>query len=510
MATTENLTILFTDIVGFSERTSTQTRVQNESMLHDHDSLLRPLIKQFSGRYIKSIGDAMLITFRSATNGLHCAMAMHDALFEFNKNRPAHKAIIIRAALDTGDIRIEDGDIFGEAVNTAARLENITPPAEIYFTETVYLSMNRAEVQSEHVGGSSFKGIPDKINIYRALPQHQDNTLCPFGGMHLDSTHAAQSLRQLTGAVEVLQKPSALRTVFGVSIAIILILLVANFNTTKEVAPAPPPTIIEVKRIQPPPIIEAQPPKKKRDFIADGERLLEEDRLEAAEQIYRDALADDPRSATSLLLEGHIAFAKSKREKGLSAYTQALELNTEFKTNTRLIDHLVDALGRTTKPAQLLLEKYRSDEMLKALSARTSQPLYWGRHHAINLLTNVKRTDLIRANEAALLDFKEADTCERRKDAVIWLGKLKNKKALPLLEPIANANFFDRLTDDNKCLTDEAKNSVAQIIGEPIVVDKSQQFISKESIKGKPSKEVAHKKEDKPKASAGTTDILDF
>src|SRR5437763_15260259 len=134
----ENLTIMFVDMAGYAERTARQSRDQNRSLLRDFNGLLLPLIARFGGRRVKSIGDALLVAFRSPTDSVRCSMAMHDAVESYNQDRGAADPIRIRVALNVGEVRIEHDDIFGEAVNIAARVEELTPPGEIYLTGVVY------------------------------------------------------------------------------------------------------------------------------------------------------------------------------------------------------------------------------------------------------------------------------------------------------------------------------------------------------------------------------------
>ena len=123
MAGTDNLTILFIDMVGFTERTSLQSREQNRSMLRNYNRLLLSVISGYGGRHVKSIGDALLVTFRSPTDGVRCGMAMIDSVAEFNAPLPVESQIHVRVALNVGEVRMERHDVFGEAVNVAARVE---------------------------------------------------------------------------------------------------------------------------------------------------------------------------------------------------------------------------------------------------------------------------------------------------------------------------------------------------------------------------------------------------
>jgi class 3 adenylate cyclase len=195
---TENLTILFVDIAGFTSTTSRQSRAENAHLLQTFDTTLLPLIKRFKGVVVKSIGDALLITFRSPTDAMLCSMALQDAMHEHNLNAPEDKRIHIRVAANLGEVRVTRNDIFGEPVNVASRIEGIAPADEIYLSEAVYMAMNKAEVPAQEVGFKELKGIPQAVRIYsiprfatpRLVPENapageQGNELLfPYGGMH--------------------------------------------------------------------------------------------------------------------------------------------------------------------------------------------------------------------------------------------------------------------------------------------------------------------------------------
>ncbi len=198
---TANLAIVFTDIKGFTERTSAQTLEENQRLLARHNELLAPLFKAFGGRIIKSIGDAFLVTFESPTQAVLSGLAIQDRLWAYNRNAPEREQFHIRVAINVGEVRLEANDVFGEPVNIAARVEGITDADEVYFTEAVFLSMNKAEVPAEEVGSFDLKGIPGKIRVYRVpkgpyrvasaepasdpLPNEFDNSQPPFGNLAL-------------------------------------------------------------------------------------------------------------------------------------------------------------------------------------------------------------------------------------------------------------------------------------------------------------------------------------
>jgi adenylate cyclase len=201
MLKTENLVILFTDIAGFTEATSFQSREQNQRILDTHNALLLPIVKRFHGRHIKSVGDALLLAFTSPTEAMRCAMAMQDALHAYNRTAPQGEEIHIRIAASLGEVRVSKGDIFGEPVNVTSRIEGITPADEIYFSEAVYLAMNKAEVPAVEIGLQELKGISKPVRIF-SIPRFANSQLVPeaaaagdinteisfpFGGMHLSA-----------------------------------------------------------------------------------------------------------------------------------------------------------------------------------------------------------------------------------------------------------------------------------------------------------------------------------
>jgi len=182
---TENLAIVFVDIAGFTPRTSSQTRDENLRMLKRFDSIVRPLVRAYRGQVVKTIGDAYLLTFRSPTDALLCSMAIQDRIAETDAMIDPADRFIVRAAVNVGDVRIEGSDVFGEAVNIASRIEGKAGPGEIYFSESVFLSMTRSEVQCEEVGYAELKGIADKVRLYR-IPRSTAPDALPFGGRALD------------------------------------------------------------------------------------------------------------------------------------------------------------------------------------------------------------------------------------------------------------------------------------------------------------------------------------
>ncbi len=237
---TANLAIVFTDIKGFTERTSRQTLEENQRLLQVHSALLAPLFKAFGGRIIKSIGDAFLVTFESPTQAVLSGIAIQDRLWHHNRGIVESEQLHVRVAVNVGEVRLESNDVFGEPVNIAARVESIAEAGEVYFTEAVYLSMNKAEVPSKEVGAFELKGIPGKIRVFHvprapyrveapsaaAIAEAPDATsMPPFGNLALARVSESQlappvdlamlGQRAVAGASAMGQRAAAGASVLG-------------------------------------------------------------------------------------------------------------------------------------------------------------------------------------------------------------------------------------------------------------------------------------------------------
>jgi class 3 adenylate cyclase len=163
----QSLTIVFVDIQEYTSRTSGTSREANERLLARFDALVKPLVKAFSGKVIKSLGDAFLLTFGSPTDSLLCSMAVQDQLARSNAAQSEEDRFEVRAAINAGEVRVDGGDIFGEAVNITARIEGLAPGGEIWFSEVVYMMMNKSEIPAVEVGLRQLKGIPEPVRLFR-------------------------------------------------------------------------------------------------------------------------------------------------------------------------------------------------------------------------------------------------------------------------------------------------------------------------------------------------------
>ena len=162
-----NLAIVFAGLCGYAERLGALTWEESQRMLRLHAALVDPAFRKFAGRRIKQIGGTFLVVFDSPTQAVLCAAALRDRIRRFDEAVPPQQRLQARVGIHLGEVRIARGDVFGEPVNIASRIEALAGPGEVLFGESVWLSMNRAEVRAEDAGERRLKGVPEPIRIFR-------------------------------------------------------------------------------------------------------------------------------------------------------------------------------------------------------------------------------------------------------------------------------------------------------------------------------------------------------
>ncbi len=184
---TESRVVMLTDMKGFTAATSRQTREENARMLRLHDALLSPVIAAFGGQRVKSIGDAYLVLFAAPTEALLCAAAIQDRLADHAHRAVESERIEVRIALALGDVRLDGGDVFGEAVNLAARIEAEAESGEVWFSESVYWTLDRSRIPVEEMGWRAVPGLKEEVRLFRvARAVAEEPGDPPYAGIGLD------------------------------------------------------------------------------------------------------------------------------------------------------------------------------------------------------------------------------------------------------------------------------------------------------------------------------------
>ena len=162
MATTENITVLFTDLVGSTELASSLTPEAGDEVRNKHFSALRQAIATSGGTEVKNLGDGLMVVFPAASAALACAVAMQQVVHRDNAG--AYRTLGIRVGLSAGEAAMEDGDYFGDPVIEAARLCAKCDSGQILAAEVVrILGGRRSSHTFTSLGELELKGLPDPI-----------------------------------------------------------------------------------------------------------------------------------------------------------------------------------------------------------------------------------------------------------------------------------------------------------------------------------------------------------
>ncbi len=163
----EILTVMFIDIVSYTKTTANLSRERFDELHETFDELSLPVFEKHEGTVIKKIGDAFMITFKTATDAVLCGMDLQNTFRSYNREYKLKMPLQIRVALHAGEVLVRKGDVYGDTVNTAARIEGIASANDIYFSESVYNAMNKKEIPYLFIGQRKLKGLKVPLRIFR-------------------------------------------------------------------------------------------------------------------------------------------------------------------------------------------------------------------------------------------------------------------------------------------------------------------------------------------------------
>ncbi|MGI9422817.1 MAG: adenylate/guanylate cyclase domain-containing protein [Hyphomicrobiaceae bacterium] len=163
-------TILAADVVEYSRMMSTD----EEATLHTLQAYLKvidELIAKHGGRIFKTAGDAVLAEFASAVEAVRCAVSIQEDLRVRNSERAPDSQMWLRIGINVGDVMLDDGDLFGDGVNVAARLEGLAEKGGICISSGTFEQVkNKLSIGFKDIGSHSVKNIPEPISAYQLVP----------------------------------------------------------------------------------------------------------------------------------------------------------------------------------------------------------------------------------------------------------------------------------------------------------------------------------------------------
>jgi adenylate cyclase len=169
--------IMFTDMVGYSALSQRDDKLALE-LLEEHRQMLREIFPRFHGTEIKTIGDAFLVEFNSALEAAQCAIEIQRALAKRNADIPPDRRIEVRIGIHIGDVVHRGGDVYGDGVNIASRIEQLANAGGVCVSMDVERQIRNAiETRFEKLAPTELKNISVPMDLFRiVLPWERPGT----------------------------------------------------------------------------------------------------------------------------------------------------------------------------------------------------------------------------------------------------------------------------------------------------------------------------------------------
>src|SRR6266851_3277580 len=160
--------ILVSDVVGYSRLAGADEDRILARLRTLRSDLIDPTIAVHHGRVVKRTGDGAIVEFRSVVDAVRCAIEVQNGMAERNAGLPLERRIEFRVGIHLGDVVEEsDGDLMGDGVNIAARLEGVAKPGAICLSEDAYRQVKgRLDLKVSDLGPTQLKNIAEPIRVY--------------------------------------------------------------------------------------------------------------------------------------------------------------------------------------------------------------------------------------------------------------------------------------------------------------------------------------------------------
>jgi adenylate cyclase len=196
--------IFAADVAGYSRLIGADEEGTLARLQAHWRELIEPKIAEHQGRIVKTTGDGVLAEFASPVKAVRCAIDVQHGMSDRNASVPHGQRIEFRIGINLGDVIVEDGDIFGDGVNVAARLESIAEPGAVYISRTVRDFVGSTpEIVLEDLGERELKNIARSVQVFRiaaptqvagvppsaapAVPHRPSIAVLPFTNMSGDA-----------------------------------------------------------------------------------------------------------------------------------------------------------------------------------------------------------------------------------------------------------------------------------------------------------------------------------
>lgn len=165
------MTIMFLDMQGYTKRSAQQT-IDEMKLFHDQMfSFVSEIIDRWNGKMVKSLGDGFLVRFESPTNAVQAGIEIQRKLEARNAQMMNPDSLVrFRVGINTGEVGVdENGDLFGDPVNIASRIQTFADTNDVFISESTFLAMNQNEFGAVDLGAQALKNATREIRIYKVL-----------------------------------------------------------------------------------------------------------------------------------------------------------------------------------------------------------------------------------------------------------------------------------------------------------------------------------------------------
>src|SRR5450432_1477523 len=158
--------ILAADVAGYSRLMGVDEEGTLAALKACRRELIDPKIAEHQGRIVKTTGDGVLVEFASVVDAVRCAIDIQRAMAERNADIPDDRRIEFRIGINVGDIILDEGDIYGDGVNIAARVESLAKPGAICLSDNAYQQIKgKLALDVSDMGEQQLKNIAQPVRV---------------------------------------------------------------------------------------------------------------------------------------------------------------------------------------------------------------------------------------------------------------------------------------------------------------------------------------------------------
>lgn len=166
--------IMFTELAGYNKLASDDEKLALQ-LLNEHDRIIDKIVDNFSGRIIKHMNEKIFAEFTSATEAIQCGISIQETLRKANEQNPETFQMLVKIGIHMGEVYEKDGDLFGDGVNMAARIEPIAASGEILTSQAVYNSIrSEKDIFTRDLGRIFLKNIKDPERVFKVYVNEFD------------------------------------------------------------------------------------------------------------------------------------------------------------------------------------------------------------------------------------------------------------------------------------------------------------------------------------------------